>query len=268
MNNVISVKNLCFKYVEEKIFSNFNLDIKYKSWLNIIGPNGSGKSTLARILLGLLPYEGEITINETVLNDNTVEDIRTNIGIVFENPDNQFVSETVNDEIAFKLENLGYSKKKIKEHIDAVVDMLDIKSLLKKEPSLLSNGEKQLVSLASAIINRPRILILDEALTKIDLNSRTKIIDILKELNKNGMTIINITHDMEELINGDKVLIMNDGQIILYDDKNKALMDEKTFTDLGLELPFMASLSIKLKYYNLIEEPIFDMEEMVDKLWK
>lgn len=268
MNSVISIKNLTFKYDDLEIFDHFDLEIKDKTWTNIIGPNGSGKSTLARILLGLLPFEGEIVINDTILDNSSIEQIRINVGIVFENPDNQFVSETVADEIAFKLENLGYSKKKIKEHIDAVVEMLDIKHLLKKEPSLLSNGEKQLVALASSIINRPRILILDEALTKIDFNTRIRIINVLKDLNKNGMTIINITHDMEELVNGDDVLIMNNGQIVLHDNKNIVLMNEKTFNDLGLELPFMASLSIKLKYYDLIENPIFDMNEMVDKLWK
>jgi energy-coupling factor transport system ATP-binding protein len=268
VNSIISIKDLVFKYDDLEIFDHFNLEINNKSWTNIIGPNGSGKSTLVKILLGLLPCEGEIVINDTILNNSSLEQIRINVGVVFENPDNQFVSETVADEIAFKLENLGYSKKKIKEHIDAVVEMLNIKHLLKKEPNILSNGEKQLVALASSIINRPKILILDEALTKIDFNTRLKIINILKDLNKSGMTIINITHDMEELVNGDNVLVMNNGEIVLHDDKNIVLMEEKKFNDLGLELPFMASLSIKLKYYNLIENPIFDMNEMVDKLWK
>jgi energy-coupling factor transport system ATP-binding protein len=268
MDNIIMIRNLSFKYDDLLIFDHFNLDIKRGTWTNIIGPNGSGKSTLIKIILGLFPFEGSIDINGYILTKETIKEIRSHIGVVLENPDSQFVSETVIDEIVFKIENLGYEKKKIKEHLDLVVDMLNIKHLLNKEPSKLSNGEKQLIALASAIINNPKIIILDEALTKIDKISRDKILNVLLELNKQGTTIINITHDAEELYVGDNILILNEGQVVLHDKKEIVLKEEKKFNELGLELPFMASLSLKLKYYDLIDDLILDMNEMVDKLWK
>jgi energy-coupling factor transport system ATP-binding protein len=262
------IRNLNFKYEDKIIFDHFNLDIKRGTWTNIIGPNGSGKSTLIKILLGLLEHDGNIDVNGYVLTNETLRDIRTHVGVVFENPDNQFVAETVVDEITFKLENLNYSKKKIKEHLDLVVNMFDIKRILHQQIDKLSNGDKQLVSLAAAIINNPKIIILDESLTKMDIKTKNKVINVLLELNKLGTTIINITHDTEELVYGDNIIILNDGKIIMHDSKDIVLLEEKKFSDLGLELPFMASLSIKLKYYDLIEKPIFDMEEMVNKLWK
>jgi energy-coupling factor transport system ATP-binding protein len=265
MNKIISIDNLIFKYNDNIIFNHFNLDIKENKWLSIIGPNGSGKSTLAKILVGLLPYEGIITIDSLVLTKETVKEIREKTAIVFENPDNQFVSETVLDEIVFKLENLGKSKSFIKKQLDYITNLLDIKHILKKTPHELSNSDKQIVALASALINEPKILILDEALNKIDYDKKNSIYKILKELD---ITIINITHDMNETVLSDEIVILDNGKLIMHDKKELVLKEEKLFNKLGLEVPFMAALSIKLGYYDLVDEIVFDMEEMVDKLWK
>lgn len=265
MSKIIVIDNLNFKYNEQPLFKNFNLTINEYEWISIIGPNGSGKSTLAKILVGLLKHDGHITINSLVLTKETIKDIRKQIGIVFENPDNQFVSEKVTDEIVFKLENLGKSKSYIKKQLDYITSLLNIKDLLELTPHELNNSQKQIVSLASALIDEPKILILDETLNKIKKEDKDKIYKILKSLD---ITIINITHDMEETIYSDKILVLNDGNIEIFDDKLKVLEQEKLFNKLGLELPFMVSLSLKLKYYNLVDNIIFDMEEMVDKLWK
>jgi len=266
--NAIMIRDLCFKYDDKMIFDHFNLDIKKGSWATIAGPNGSGKSTLVKILLGLLKSEGTIIINELTLTHVTIEHIRESVGVVFDNPDNQFVSETVADEIAFKLENLGVEKAKIRQDIMDIANLLDIKHLLNKEPHKLNNGEKQLVILASALINKPKVLILDEALSRIDIISREIILKVLADYQSAGMTIINITHNLEDTIYSDDVVVLNDGQIVLNGSKEEVLVNEKIFSDLGLELPFMVQLSLKLKFYNLVDKLIFNMEEMVDLLWK
>lgn len=264
MSNIIEIKDLNFKY-ENEVFRNFNLTIKEKTWTTIIGPNGSGKSTLLKILLGLLDCQGEIKIDGLSLNHKNKYLIREKIGIVFENPDNQFVSEVVRDELIFKLENLGKNKEYISKKIEYITDLFDIKDLLKKTPYELSNSEKQVISLASSLINEPKILILDEALNNIEKFNKENVYKILKDLN---ITIINVTHDMEETILGDEIIILDNGNLIMQGTKEVVLREEKLFNKLGLELPFMAQLSLKLSYYDLVDDLIFDMEEMVDKLWK
>ena len=160
--NIIDIKNLNFKYKEKEVFNNFNLQLENGSFTTIIGLNGSGKSTLIKILLGLLKYEGIIKIDDILLNKDNIKNIRKSIGIVFENPDNQFVAETVMDDIAFSLENLQMNSKNIKEKIMKMANYIGISRLLEREPHSLSGGEKQLVALASALIHEPKILILDD----------------------------------------------------------------------------------------------------------
>lgn len=269
MNNIISIKNVDFKFDEKYILKNFSLDIEKGSFLNIIGPNGSGKSTLIRIILGLYATNGKVIVSNLEMSKENVREILKKIGVVFENPDDQFVAETVRQDIAFSLENLNVPVRQINKKIKEIAEYLDIKDLLDREPHTLSGGQKQLVSLASALVIEPEILILDEALTMIDNESRNKILGIIKDINNNkGTTIINVTHDTEDTLYGDKVLIINDGKIVAYDETNKIIKDEKLFTKNSLVLPFMADLSIKLKYYGLVDDIILDMDEMVDILWK
>lgn len=269
MNNIISIKNVDFKYEDKYIFKKFSLDIEEGTFLSIIGPNGSGKSTLIRIILGLYATNGEISICDIDLNKDNIKNILKQIGVVFENPDDQFVAENVKQDIAFSLENIGVSTRKINKKVKEVAEYLDIIDLLDREPHSLSGGQKQLVSLASALVIEPKILILDEALSMVDNETKNKIYNILKELNKNNkLTIINVTHDSEDILYGNKVLILNNGKNIAYNDTNSILKEEKTFTKNGLKLPFMADLSIKLKYYGLVDDIILDMDKMVDILWK
>ena len=266
---IIDIKNLNFKYDNKQIFNNFNLEIKESTFTTIIGLNGSGKSTLIKTILGLLKYDGEIKIDELTLNKENIKEIRKKIGVVFENPDNQFVAETVMDDIAFSLENLKLNSKDIKRKVREISNYIGISNLLEKEPSVLSGGEKQLVALASALVHEPKILILDEALTMVDVRTRKQIYSILEDINKNkNMTIINVTHDMDELLYGDDIILIDNGNVILKGPKEEVLLEEKIFNSLNLELPFMVNLSIKLKYYGLVDKLIFDMKEMVDQIWK
>ena len=267
--NMIDIKNLNFQYAQKLIFNNFNLEIKEGTFTTIIGLNGSGKSTLIRIILGLFKYDGEIKIDGMILNDDNIKEIRKKIGVVFENPDNQFIAETVMDDIAFSLENLQLKSNNVKRKVGEIANYIGISNLLYREPSTLSGGEKQLVALASALVHEPKLLILDEALTMVDIKTRKQIYQILKELHKNKkITIINVTHDMDELLYGDDIILIDNGNIILKGPKEEIFLEEKIFNKLNLELPFMVSLSLKLKYYGLVDRLIFDMNEMVDEIWK
>ena len=268
MKNIVEIKKIDFKYVDKQIFDKLTLNIEKGSFTSIIGPNGSGKSTLMKLIVGLLKAEGTIKVDGITMGQDTFKDIRKKIGIVFENPDNQFVSETVMDEIAFSLENMNCEKKEIRESVKEVSSLLGIEDILEKEPHSLSGGQKELVSLASALSIKPQILILDEALDMIDNNRREDILNILTELNKQGMTIINITHNSEELLYGDTIVVMNNGEIKEQGNTKDLLRKEKLFKNNGLELPFVVDLSYKLKYYGLVDDIVLDMDELVDKIWK
>ena len=269
MEEIIKIENITFGYGETKLFENFSLNIEKGSYTTIVGPNGSGKSTLIRILLGLIKTDGKIIINGLEMNHKNIKPIISKVGVVFENPDNQFVAETVMDDIAFSLENMQFDPKVIKQKIKDISKYLEIEDILEREPHTLSGGEKQLVSLASALVIDPDILILDEALTMIDNDERNKIYKILCDVNNDkGITIINVTHDMDEVLFGKNIIVLDEGNIILSGPKELVLQEEKIFNKLGLNLPFMVELSIKLKYYGLVESLILDMDELVDILWK
>ncbi len=268
MENIVEINNLNFKYRNKEIFKEFNLTIKKGEITSIIGLNGSGKSTLMKILLGLMKFKGLIKINNVFLTRETVKIIRKEIGVVFENPDNQFVAETVMDDIAFTLENMNYKKNIIKTKIIDVARYIGIEHLLEKNPHELSGGQKQLVAFASALVHDPKLLILDEAVAMIDPCNKNKIYSMIKDLKNKGMSIILVTHDIEETTISDKIILMDKGKIILNNEKEEVYKEEKILKDLGFDLPFMVELSTRLKFYNLIDETIYDMEKMVNLLWK
>src|SRR5574344_959728 len=183
----VIIKDLYFNY-KKPIFENLDLEIKQGSWITLLGPNGSGKSTLIKILTGIIKTNSYIVIDGLYLQNNILE-VRKKIGVVFDNPNNTFVAETVIDELAFVLENMNYSKTKIKERIKEITEFLNIKDILKKNPLELDNSSKCLVSLGSILIMKPKILIIDELLDKIDYEDYLRVIEILKKLNQEGLTI-------------------------------------------------------------------------------
>ena len=268
MEDIIKLKNVKFSYNDKKIFDKLTLSIRKGSFTSIIGPNGSGKSTLMKLIVGLYKAEGKIIVDDTEMSVDTYKSIRSKIGIVFENPDNQFVAETVMDEIAFALENMNFEKKEIRERVEKVGKLLDIEPIMEKEPHGLSGGQKELVALASALAIEPKVLILDEAMDMIDNNRRESILKVLTDLNKEGLTIINITHNSEELLYGSDIIVMNNGVIVDQGDTKELLRKEKLFKNNGLELPFVVDLSYKLKYYGIVDDIVLDMDELVNLIWK
>jgi energy-coupling factor transport system ATP-binding protein len=269
MKNIITIDKLNFSYSGNKIFNNLELQIKEGEWLSIVGPNGSGKSTLIKLLVGLIDSNATITIDNLLLNKDNVMNIRKKIGVIFENPDNQFVAEIVRDDIAFSLENLNYESTEINNKINEIANLLNINHILDYKPNQLSGGEKQKIALASVLVFEPKIIILDEALSMINANDKIEILEILKKMHKEkGITVINATHDLDETLYGDKIVVLNKGKKVIEGKTLEVLKEDKILTKLGLELPFMVDLSIKLKFYNLIDDIILDMDDMIKNIWE
>ena len=268
MDNIIQIKDLNFTYQDKVIFKNLNLNIKKNSFVSIIGPNGSGKSTLIRILSGLNSYDGYITINGHYLNKENIKIIRRTLGIVFDNPDNQFIGQTVIDDLAFNLENLSYSKEEINKEISYIAKLFKIEKILLSEPSNLNNSTKQKVAIASALIHKPKILMLDESLHQLDNKDKKIVFKALETYKKeHDLTIILITHNQEDTILSDRIIVIDKQKIILDGKVEEVYTKEKILYNLGIEIPFIIKLSINLKLYDLIDEIYLDKDKLVNKLW-
>jgi len=238
MNNIIDIHNLTFKYnSKQTALKNVNLSVKKGEWVSILGHNGSGKSTLSKLLIGLLkPTEGEIFVDGLKLSRENVYDIRKKIGIVFQNPDNQFVGVTVRDDIAFGLENLQVNRDDMLEKIDRFAKKVDMYDFLEKEPSALSGGQKQRVAIAGILAMKTDIIIFDEATSMLDPKGRKMILNYMKELNKEGVTIITITHDMKEAVLSDRIIVLKQGEVLMDGKSQDVLQDKKTLEKSNLEL--------------------------------
>jgi len=269
MDNMIVINKLFFKYDYRVIFNNLSLSIKKGTFTTILGNNGCGKSTLVRLLTGLEDSNKSIYIDGVLLDQYNLSSIRRKIGVVFENPDNTLISETVMEDLAFPLENLNYSRDFIYSKINEISKYLGIAHLLNRCPRDLSGGEKQLVGLGCALITGPELLILDEAFSMVDSMSKLNMLKLLRKIKKDyNVTILNITHDIEESIYGDDIIVVNNGRVVIHDSRDNVYKQEKELNNLGFDLPFMVSLSNKLSYYDLLDSVVYDMEDMVDLLWK
>ena len=257
-----------YSYDGVKVLDDVSFSIEENAINSIIGKSGSGKSTIVKILTGFLKTDSNIEISFMKMDKRNLYEIRKKIGVVFENPDNQFVADTVIDDIAFSLENMNYKPDIILDKIKSIAKLLDLEYLLYREPAKLCGGEKELVAIAGALAHDPKVLILDEALTMLDCNKKLKVLEVLKKLTKEGLTIINITHDSEELLYSDKIILLNNGKVIKTGTKNDIFKDDLLLTRNGVDLPFVVDLSIKLKYYGLIDDIVYDMDELVDIIWK
>lgn len=211
----IETKNLKFGYTKTGTLNNINIDIEEGEFVAILGHNGSGKSTLAKILVGLLPdYSGEVYIFGEKLTSENVDKVRQNIGIVFQNPDNQFVGVTVRDDIAFGLENRCIPKKEMDVIIDKYSKVVGMNNFLDSNPENLSGGQKQRVAIASVLAFTPNIIIFDEATSMLDPQGVNEVNDVINSL-KGSKTIISITHNLYEAIKADKIIVLNKGEVVL-----------------------------------------------------
>ena len=273
MKSIIDVKNLSFRYKESQEYydvKDITFHVKRGEWLSIVGHNGSGKSTTIRLIDGLLEAEsGEIVIDGQRLTEENVWNIRRQIGMVFQNPDNQFVGATVEDDVAFGLENQGLSRQEMKKRVEEALDLAGMLDFKKREPARLSGGQKQRVAIAGVVALRPAILILDEATSMLDPEGRRELIETVKGIRKDyDMTVISITHDLEEVAMSDRVLIMKKGSIESTSSPRE-LFSRNDLDQIGLDDPFANQLkhSLSQNGYDLPENYLTE-SELEDKLWE
>ena len=273
MKSIIDVKNLSFRYKENQKYydvKDITFHVKRGEWLSIVGHNGSGKSTTVRLIDGLLEAEsGEIVIDGQRLTEENVWNIRRQIGMVFQNPDNQFVGATVEDDVAFGLENQGLSRQEMKKRVEEALDLVGMLDFKKREPARLSGGQKQRVAIAGVVALRPAILILDEATSMLDPEGRRELIETVKGIRKDyDMTVISITHDLEEVAMSDRVLVMKKGEIESTSSPRE-LFSRNDLDQIGLDDPFANQLrhSLIQNGYDLPENYLTE-SELENKLWE
>ena len=266
----LEIKNLCFSYEESRpVIDDISLSIDKGSFIVVLGHNGSGKSTLAKLIVGLLEKKsGQIFFDGQEITKKNLRDLQTKTALVFQNPDNQFIGSTVEDDIAFGLENREFPHDQMQEEIEKYAASVNMLDYLKKEPINLSGGQKQRVALAGALILKPEILILDEATSMLDPKGRATVRKYLDRIHKENpdLTIISITHDVDEALLADKVFILSKGKLVKDGKPQDILRDEKALLDLKLEMPFIYRVEKKLSEA-CIDSQAETMEQLVEDIW-
>ncbi|WEV45130.1 energy-coupling factor ABC transporter ATP-binding protein [Streptococcaceae bacterium ESL0687] len=274
MEKILEIENISYKYEEDSDklnLSNVSFDVYKGEWVSIIGRNGSGKSTTARLIDGLMPVlDGKIKVAGELLTEENVWDIRQKIGMVFQNPDNQFVGATVEDDIAFGMENQAIAYDEMKKRVDQVLDLVGMSAFKDREPARLSGGQKQRVAIAGVIALRPEIIILDEATSMLDPNGRDQLMNVVRSLkDQYGLTVISITHDLDEAVNSDRIIVMKDGEVLKIARPEEIFEGEEDMVSIGLDVPFTSNLKKDLKEKGFdLPDGYMDERELVDYLWQ
>lgn len=272
MENIIEVRNLKYKYDSESenyTLNDVSFQVKKGEWLSIVGHNGSGKSTTVRLIDGLLEAEsGDIIISGDKLTAENVWEKRRQIGMVFQNPDNQFVGATVEDDVAFGLENQGLDYELMVERVQQALELVGMQDFKEREPARLSGGQKQRVAVAGVVALRPDIIILDEATSMLDPEGRLDLIQTVKKIkDSNQLTVISITHDLDEIALSDRVLVMKKGQVESTATPRE-LFSREDLEELGLDQPFVNQVKAALRQSGLLLPDTYLTEkELQDQLW-
>lgn len=266
--SLIEVKDLHYAYNEEKkAIDGISFSIEKGKYVTVIGHNGSGKSTLAKLIAGLLVYEkGEILVDGVLVKEENMPKIREELGIVFQNPDNQFIGSTVKDDIAFGLENRLIDPKDMEKIIIEYASKVGLSDLLNKEPQNLSGGQKQRVAIAGVMAMQPKIIIFDEATSMLDPKGKKEIKSLIYELSqKPDFTIISITHDIEEVLQSDECIVLNNGKLFMYDTPSKVFENPEALRKIKLDVPFNEKVKESFKNKK-IKLKANDLEGMVKEL--
>lgn len=275
MEPIIKIDNLIFEYkkAEEdqpvRAIDDISLEIEKGSFTAILGKNGSGKSTLAKNLNGLLPpTSGVIYVNGyNTADDEHIWDVRQSAGMVFQNPDNQLVSAIVEDDVAFGPENLGVEPQEIRRRVDKALADVNMGAFRGKAPHLLSGGQKQRIAIAGVVAMKPSCIIFDEPTAMLDPKGRGEIMAIIKELNGEGITVILITHFMEEAVNADRVIIMHEGEVFLDGTPSEVFARGEKVKSVNLDVPLAVELAARLRQRGIeVPADIIGTEEMVEYL--
>ena len=274
MDSIIKIENLIFEYKKDdesevnRAIDDVSLEIERGSFTAILGKNGSGKSTLAKNLNGLLlPTEGVIYVNGfNTADDDHIWDVRQSAGMVFQNPDNQLVSAIVEDDVAFGPENLGVEPEEIRRRVDKALSDVNMGEFRGKSPHLLSGGQKQRIAIAGVVAMKPACIIFDEPTAMLDPKGRSEIMSII-ELNGEGITVILITHFMEEAARADRVIIMHDGRVFLDGTPSEVFAQGDKVKSVNLDVPLAVELAARLRERGIQVPPdIIGTEEMVEYL--
>ena len=272
MKQMIELKNVSFRYdktVEEYQIDTVSFHVKQGEWLSIVGHNGSGKSTVVRLIDGLLEAEsGEIYVDGKQLTRETIWEIRSKIGIVFQNPDNQFVGATVEDDVAFGLENQGIPREEMLQRVEKAIEQVGMLEFKDREPSRLSGGQKQRVAIAGIIALRPTIIILDEATSMLDPEGREDLMAVMRELQKKfQLTIISITHDLTEIALSDRTLVFQKGKLE-SSMTPRELFSRNDLNDIGLDKPFSKQVQESISSHFPLKQDYLTESELLDQLWE
>ena len=268
----IELKEITFNYHDDdkKALDNVSLSINPGEWVALIGHNGSGKSTLAKTINGLIrPTAGEILINGEKLTEENLWDMRRMIGMVFQNPDNQFVGSTVEDDVAFGLENQGIPREEMLVRVKDALERVRMSEFTLREPSMLSGGQKQRVAIAGVVALRPDVIILDEATSMLDPEGRAEVIQTIKKIKEeSNLTVISITHDIDEAAFANRVLVMNSGQLVAQGTPEEIFSGNRELVEQGLDIPFPEKLKAALEDREIeVPQEYLTEERLVDWLW-
>ncbi|MCV9901361.1 energy-coupling factor transporter ATPase [Exiguobacterium sp. N5] len=271
MESQIMVRDVVFHYPgqSEPALNGLSLDVYKGEWLAIVGHNGSGKSTLTKLWNGLLiPEQGEVRV-ETLDPSNATDvwDVRTRIGVVFQNPDNQFVGATVRDDVAFSLENMGLPRQEMVRRIDDSLARVGLSELADREPHQLSGGQKQRVAIAAALAMRPRVLVLDEATSMLDPIGRQEVLQTVRQLVSEGMTVVAITHELDEVLFADRIIALSKGKIAMTGTPEDVFQHPDTLRDIQLDVPFIVRMQLELKARGIpLDRLMLQHSELVNHL--
>lgn len=264
-------ENVSFRYAEDQpwVLKNVSFSIKQDEWVAILGHNGSGKSTIAKLMNGLLfPDEGTIYVHGIEVTPDTVWDVREKVGMVFQNPDNQFVGTTVRDDVAFGLENRGIDREIMLNRIEESLASVRMTDYLFHEPHRLSGGQKQRVAIAGVLAIQPDLIILDEATAMLDPRGRKEIMMTVNDLREETkVNLVSITHDLNEIVGADRVIVMNGGEIWLETVPRELFKQEEALREIGLDVPFTAKVTNRLKDTVDFDQQPLTQKELLDQLW-
>lgn len=273
---IIAFQDVSFRYensmdTRSSVLAEVNLSIQKGQFVSIIGHNGSGKSTLAKLMNALLlPTEGVVLVNQiNSKNGEMIWEIRQNVGMVFQNPDNQIVGTTVEDDVAFGLENMGVDPQEMRQRIDQSLKAVHMEDFLTRQPHKLSGGQKQRIAIAGIIAMRPEVIILDEATAMLDPQGKQEVMQLARRLNRDeGITMINITHFPEEALESDHVIVMRDGQVFTEGKPEDVFTRIELLQDVGLDVPLAVRIRHHLISHGVELPPVLHQEELVEELCK
>ncbi len=273
---ILSFENVTFTYNTEDetvlpAVENVSFSVRQGEWIALVGHNGSGKSTIAKLMNGLLfSGEGKVEVLGHAMSEETLWEIRSHMGMVFQNPDNQFVGATVQDDVAFALENNGVPHAEMVDRVHEALNQVKMEEYRDHEPHHLSGGQKQRVAIAGALAMRPKLLILDEATSMLDPQGRMEVIETIRRLREStGLTVISITHDLEEAALAERIIVMNKGSKRVEGPPKEVFKRGNELTEMGLDLPFAMRMTHLLQEAGVeLQEEHMTEDKLVDELWK